>query len=105
MAFDVHDRLLPSAGPPVRITVDYLDRGTGRFALQYDAASDAAKTAFVVTKSNSNAWKTESVVITDWAFANRGPSGADLALVNVDADDDIFHGVEIRRLDAPCGQP
>jgi hypothetical protein len=105
MAFDVHDRLLPSAGLPVRISVEYLDRGTGRFALQYDAVSDAAKTAFVVTKANSNAWKTESVVVTDWALANRGPGGADLALVNVDADDDVFHGLEIRKLGAPCEPP
>jgi hypothetical protein len=78
--------------------VDYLDRGTGQFAMRYDAVGNSQKTAFMVTKTNTNTWKTAAVVVTDWAFGNRGPNGSDLALVNLDSDDDIFHKVEVTKL-------
>ncbi|NDV61012.1 hypothetical protein G0Q06_00960 [Puniceicoccales bacterium CK1056] len=96
--FDVHDKLLPSRSQRVRLSVIYLDTGTGQFELQYDADSDSRKSAFVVTKTNSNKWKTESVVVDDWAFQNKGPNGADLMLLNVDSEDDIFHLVELVKL-------
>ena len=98
MYFDINDKLLPSAGQRVRISVDYLDRGTGQFALQYDAAGNNQKTAFTVAKTNTNTWKTASAIVTDWAFRNQGPSGSDLTLVNLDSDDDIFHKLEVTKL-------
>ncbi|MBT8045841.1 MAG: hypothetical protein KJN67_01625, partial [Pontiella sp.] len=98
MYFDVHDDLLPSPGQRVQLSVIYLDRGTGQFALQYDAVGQNNKTAFTVTKTNSNTWKTNSVVVTDWVCDNNGPNGADLMLQNVDADDDIFHMLEVVKL-------
>jgi hypothetical protein len=98
MAFDVHDLLLPSVGQRVRLSVDYLDRGTGQFELRYDAVGNSQKTAFVVTKTNSNTWKSSSVVVTDWRFGNRGPNGADVLLVNVDSEDDIFHKLELTKV-------
>lgn len=96
--FDVHDQLLASPGQRIQLTVDYLDRGTGQFALQYDAVGDNHKTAFTVTKTDSNTWKTKTVEVTDWVCGNHGPNSADLMLVNLDADDDIFHGVEVVKL-------
>lgn len=96
--FDVHDQLLASPGQRIQLTVDYLDRGTGQFALQYDAVGDNHKTAFTVTKTDSNTWKTKTVEVTDWVCGNHGPNGADLMLVNLDADDDIFHGIEVVKL-------
>ena len=98
MYFDINDNLLPSVGQRVRLSVDYLDRGTGQFALRYDAVGNNQKTAFTVTKTNSNTWKTASVVVTDWAFGNQGPNGSDLTLVNLDSDDDIFHKLEVTKL-------
>ena len=98
MNFDINDRLLPSAGQRVRLSVDYLDRGTGQFALQYDAVGNNQKTALTVTKTSSNTWKTASVIVTDWAFRNQGPNGSDLILVNLDLDDDIFHKLEVTKL-------
>ncbi|MSQ84971.1 MAG: T9SS C-terminal target domain-containing protein [Myxococcales bacterium] len=98
LRFDVQDQLLASPGQRLQLTVDYLDRGTGQFALQYDALGDNHKTAFTVTKSNSNTWKTKTVEVTDWVCGNHGPNGADLMLVNLDADDDIFHGIEVVKL-------
>jgi subtilisin-like proprotein convertase family protein len=98
MDFDINDNLLPSAGQRVRLSVDYLDRGTGQFALKYDAVGNSQKTAFAVTKTNTNTWKTASVVVTDWAFRNSSPNRADLTLVNLDSDDDIFHQLEVTKL-------
>ena len=98
MVFDINDNLLPSAGQRVRISVDYLDRGTGQFALKYDAAGNNQKTAVTVAKTNTNTWKTASAIVTDWAFRNQGPSGSDLTLVNLDSDDDIFHKLEVTKL-------
>ena len=97
MYFDINDNLLPSVGQPVRLSVDYLDRGTGQFKMRYEAVG-GIKTAFTVTKTNSNTWKTASATVTDWAFGNSGPNGADLILVNVDSDDDIFHKLEVTKL-------
>ena len=98
MYFDINDNLLPSVGQRVRLSVDYLDRGTGQFALNYDAVGNSEKTALTVTKTNTNTWKTASVVVTDWAFRNSSPNGADLTLVNLDSDDDIFHKLEVTKL-------
>jgi subtilisin-like proprotein convertase family protein len=98
MYFDINDNLLPSLGQPVRLSVDYLDRGTGQFALRYDAVGNNQKTALTVTKTSSNTWKTASAIVTDWAFRNQGPNGSDLTLVNLDSDDDIFHKLEVTKL-------
>jgi subtilisin-like proprotein convertase family protein len=98
MFFDINDNLLPSAGQRVRLSVDYLDRGTGQFAIRYDAVGNNQKTAFTVTKTGSNTWKTASAIVTDWAFGNQGPNGSDLILVNLDSDDDIFHKLEVTKL-------
>jgi subtilisin-like proprotein convertase family protein len=98
MYFDINDNLLPSAGQRVRLSVDYLDRGTGQFAIRYDAVGNNQKTAFTVTKTDSNTWKTDSAIVTDWAFRNQGPNGSDLILVNLDSDDDIFHKLEVTKL-------
>jgi len=97
MYFDINDNLLQTVGQPVRLSVDYLDRGTGQFRMRYQAVG-SIKTAFTVTKTNSNTWKTASATVTDWAFGNSGPNGADLILVNVDSDDDIFHKLEVTKL-------
>jgi len=98
MYFDINDNLLPSLGQRVRLSVDYLDRGTGQFALRYDAVGNNQKTALTVTKTSSNTWKTASAIVTDWAFRNQGPNGSDLTLVNLDSDDDIFHKLEVTKL-------
>lgn len=98
MYFDINDNLLPSLGQPVRLSVDYLDRGTGQFAIRYDAVGNNQKTALTVTKTGSNTWKTASAIVTDWAFRNLGPNGSDLILVNLDSDDDIFHKLEVTKL-------
>ena len=102
MYFDINDNLLPTVGQRVQLNVTYLDRGTGQFSLVYDAVTSAQKTAFTVTKTNTNTWMTQSIEVTDWRFGNRGANGSDLQLVNVATDnaspDTIFHGIELIKM-------
>jgi hypothetical protein len=99
--FDIKDSFFsgqPLGGKyPVTVRVVYYDRGTGRWALEYDAVGNPRKTAYIVTKTDSGTWKERTVTLSDAYFGNRGPRGADLMLVNMDAEDDIFHMVEVTR--------
>lgn len=101
MYFDIDDRFFfeqPLDGAyPVTIRVVYLDEGTGQWALQYDAQDDSRKTALIVTKTNTGRWKEAIVTLDDGYFGNRGPRGADLALVSLDGEDDTFHMIELTR--------
>ncbi len=101
MYFDIKDSFFhgtPLDGrSPVTVRVVYYDKGTGQWALQYDAVGDPSKTAYVVTKTDTGSWKEKTVTLNDAYFGNRGPHGADLTLVNTDADDDIFHIVELTK--------
>jgi hypothetical protein len=100
MAFDLADGFFgePHNGRyPVEVRVVYFDEGKGRWALQYDAMSNPQKTAVEVTKKGTNRWQEVRVTIADGAFNNRGPQRSDLRLVNLDAEDDTFHLVEITR--------
>ncbi len=101
MYFDIKDSFFwgrPLNGQEkVTVRVVYYDQGTGRWALKYDAVADAAKTAFVVTNTGSGTWKERTVTLRDGYFGNRGPRGADLMLVNLDGQDEIFHMIEVTR--------
>jgi hypothetical protein len=101
MYFDVKDSFFagkPLAGAyPVTVRVVYYDQGSGTWALQYDAVGNPRKTAYVVTKTGSGKWKERTVTLRDAYFGNRGAHGADLTLVNMDAEDDIFHMIEVTK--------
>lgn len=99
--FDIKDSFFsgrPLKGAyPLTIRVVYYDKGAGQWALQYDAVGNPTKTARVVTKTDSGKWKERTVTVSDGYFGNRGPRGADLMLVNTDAEDDVFHMVELTK--------
>jgi hypothetical protein len=101
MRFDIKDSFFsgkPLGGAyPVTVRVVYFDQGTGKWSLQYDAVKDAKKTAFTVTKTNSGTWKERVVTLNNAQFGNGCPGGGDLMLVNEDAEDDIFHMIELTR--------
>ncbi|MBN1672124.1 MAG: beta-galactosidase [Kiritimatiellae bacterium] len=82
---------------PVNVRVVYFDKGTGSWELRYDAVDAPQKTAQRVTKADTGRWLETTVRIADGAFGNRGPRQSDLLLVNTDAEDDIFHMVELTR--------
>lgn len=101
MYFDIVDRFFEdkplAARYPVTVRVIYLDRGTGSWALKYDAADNPQKTALEVRKTNSGRWKEATAVLRDAQFANRCPHDTDLILFNTSAEDTLFHLVEITR--------
>lgn len=101
MYFDIKDSFFsgkPLNGAcPVTVRIIYYDKGSGRWALEYDAAGNPRKTACIVTKTDSGTWKEQTVRLTDGYFGNRGPHGADLMLTNTDAEDDIFHMIEVTK--------
>src|SRR5262245_12958065 len=78
MYFDIDDRFFfgsPLNGSyPVTVRVIYLDTGTGRWALTYDAQGGLLK-SIEVTKTNSQTWKEARFVISDGYFGNRCPHG------------------------------
>ena len=98
MSFDLDDHFLPrGAKGPITLKLIYLDQGTGKFSLRYDASSDPDKTAVTITKTNSGRWVSKNITIADGEFANKGPLNSDFSLVNEDDEDDVFHMIEITK--------
>lgn len=80
------------------VRIVYFDQGSGRWAVRYDAVGEPQRTAVEVAKKNSGRWQEVRITLRDAAFENRGPRGADLSLVNLDAEDDTFHMIEVTRI-------
>lgn len=99
MYFKLHDGFSADAKPKVMsVTVVWYDGVEGStWKLNYDAGTSAMKTALTVTGKGDMKWHHESVTLRDAVFNHRGTKGADLALVNTDAKDDIFSLVEVHR--------
>jgi len=81
----------------VTIRIVYLDKGLGKWSLQYDGEDGKVKTATTVSNTNSGRWKEIEVDINDGRFAGNGPNGSDLMLNNESKEDSFFHMVELIR--------
>ena len=101
MYFDIDDNFFGGtalgANYPITIKVIYYDQGNGTWQLKFDAVGDSNKTAYTVTKTNTNTWKEKNFTVTDAYFGNRCTHATDFYLSNSDSEDDIFHLVEIGR--------
>jgi hypothetical protein len=53
------------------------------------------KNAVQVTGTGSNTWKEVNFTLTDAVIDRSGANGSDFTLVNTDAVDDIFNGIEV----------
>jgi hypothetical protein len=99
MYFNVDDDMFGTGGlagkEDITIRVVYFDKGTGAWALNYDATSKADKQAYTVTNGNTSTWKEKTITVTDANFNNLGPKNSDISLVNTDSADEIFHMVEV----------
>ncbi|WP_158638308.1 T9SS type A sorting domain-containing protein [Panacibacter ginsenosidivorans] len=99
--FDVEDAFLHNApldaAYPVAVEITYLDRGTGKWQLFYDAKGNPAKGSIDVTCTNTNKWKKVSVTLSDAYFGNMGANGADLYIKNMGSENVIFTLVELSR--------
>jgi hypothetical protein len=106
--FDLHDNLLQTADLSAGITFTVIYHDGVRHStweLHYDNGARSLATALAVTNTGSGTWKTQKVTVTDAAFRNGGPTGADIALVNTDSLDDIFHLIEVELTALPPGGP
>ena len=97
LLFKLHDRFFEQypAGK-LKIRIVWLDNNSGTWELTYDAG-DEMKTAFSVQGENTGTWQEKTIMITDAVMKHNGSRGSDLALVNTDDKDDIFHIIEISR--------
>ena len=98
MYFNVDDGYMLGGSNAVSITVTYLDQGTGTWRLEYDAVGDPYAVGFTVQKQNSGQWRSVTQVLNNVTFSNRQAGGSDFRIYNGGDDDDIFHLVDLTRL-------
>ncbi len=73
----------------------WLDKTAGStWALKYKS-TQGIKNAVQVTGTGSNTWKEVTFTLTDAVIDRTGVNGSDFTLVNTDAVDDIFNGIEV----------
>ena len=73
----------------------WLDKTAGStWAFRYKSLS-GTKNAVQVTGLGDNTWKEVNFTLTDAVIDRTGVNGSDFTLVNTDAVDDIFNGIEV----------
>jgi hypothetical protein len=98
MYFKFHERLFADPAEWTDVSVIYYDAvANSTWQLKYDAGTNGFATALSVTCTGSRNWKTVSTTLTDAVMAGNGPNGADVALINTDGLDDIFHMIKVQR--------
>ncbi len=99
MYFRLREGFSADAAPKVMsVTVVWYDAQPGStWRLDYDAGGPTMKTALAVTGRGDGQWHHEVVTVRDAVFRHGGTRGADLALVNTDAADDVFSLIEVHR--------
>jgi hypothetical protein len=101
--FAVADGFLHEVGGPVEIEVEYLDRGTAPFGLDYDSTDATApiqgafKSALPVQRQDTGAWRRHVFALPDARLANRQHQGADFRLGARGGVDLHVRRVEVRR--------
>ena len=82
---------------PLTFRVVWLDNTTGSWGFCYDAGKEGFKSAKTFVGQGTGRWREETFMITDAVLNHNGPQGADIALVNLDDKDKIFHLIEVQR--------
>jgi len=96
--FDVDDGFADSLRGTATIEVEYLDRGAGRFDLQYDSAESGAYcgSGAPVARQGTGAWRTAVFALDDVRFAGAQNAGADFRLFSA-GDDLVVRRVRVAR--------
>ena len=84
---------------PLTFRVVWFDNTTGSWGFSYDAGKGNFKSSKTFTGTGTNRWREETFTITDAVMNHNGPQGADIALVNLDDKDKIFHLIEVQRVE------
>jgi len=109
--FAVADQFLRDPTGPVEVAVEYLDRGTAPFGLDYDSADETApihgafKSAPTCQRTNTGEWRTHVFVLPDARLANREHIGSDFRLWAGGSEDLLVRRVEVRRAGENRAQP
>jgi hypothetical protein len=96
MYFKFDDEMFASSKPKnLNFTITWLDKNAGStWALKYNKGKEM-KTALEVKGKGDNQWKSVTVEVADVQLNHSGEFGSDFALVNTDAIDDVFNGIEV----------
>ena len=100
--FAVADQFIRGGPTPVEIEVEYLDKGTDPFALDYDSTDKAApvdgafKSAPQAVRTDTGEWRTHVFVLPDARFENREHLGSDFRVYGI-GDDLAIRRIEVRR--------
>ncbi|MBX7211171.1 MAG: hypothetical protein K1X78_22890 [Verrucomicrobiaceae bacterium] len=109
MYFKLHEGFSSDQQPKtMTMYVVWYDATAGStWKLDYDAGKPSMKTALQITGKGDKQWHHETVTVEDAVLRQGGTKGADFALVNTDAKDDIFSLIEIHRgkLESPVMLP
>ncbi|MCF8320275.1 MAG: T9SS sorting signal type C domain-containing protein [Flavobacterium sp.] len=93
MYFQLHNEL-PATNKNLKFTIIWLDKYPGSsWAFKYRNSLGLQTIPF--TGTGTNQWKTEIFNIIDGTMNQGGLNGSDFMLVNTDADNDIFNGIEM----------
>jgi hypothetical protein len=98
--FGFHKDFFKNDGEPVgplTFRVVWFDNTTGSWGFSYDAAKGKFKSAKIFSGTGTNRWREETFTIPDAVMNHQGPQGADIALVNLDDKDKVFHLIEVHR--------
>ena len=104
--FDANDNFVGDGLSHAEIEVEYLDRGTGRTALEYDSTDKAAprdpelgvfkEAKPLIERRGTDEWRTYTVRVDDAFFADNQNPTMDLRLRN-EGDDFLVRRVSVRR--------
>lgn len=76
LIYNLDDSYLYDGENKAYVSIEYFDLGTDKIALQYDAGpGNTHKLAGIITRSNTNTWKTATFYLEDARFANGTNSG------------------------------
>jgi hypothetical protein len=101
--FELDDRFLRNRRTAVDIRVEFLDRGSGSFVLEYDADdaeaphAGAYKPAAGVTLTDSGAWRSWTWLVPDARFGGNQNNGSDLRLAVAPETELLVRRVVVRR--------
>ena len=96
MYFQLHNEF-PASNKILKFTIIWLDKTAGStWAFKYRNSVGLQTIPF--TGTGTNQWKTETITISDAIIDQGGANGSDFMLVNTDAIDDIFNGIEMNIL-------
>ena len=93
MYFQLHNEV-PANNKTLKFTIIWLDKNAGStWAFKYRNSTGLQTIPF--TGIGTNQWRTETITISDAIMNQGGTLQSDFMLVNTDAIDDIFNGIEM----------